>query len=213
VRLRAKTRCKPRQSSRFSCARDGSIRLYAWPADRCRDPRQKPDRDIDQQHRSGSRQLTAGHVAPICVADADLVQEAAPEREPLKIKLFADIDSILPPPAILVSSTSGTAMSRVQSECKQPERCVTGHPFNPPHLMRLVEVVGGAKTSAETIERAMRFYTAIAKRALHIRKEVAGHVANLGSTELGPEVQKKIVDGVLEEVAGRSKLVWRLSLS
>jgi carnitine 3-dehydrogenase len=63
------------------------------------------------------------------IADADLVQENAPEREPLKVKLFADMDSILPPPAILASSTSGIPMSRIQSECKHPERCVTGHPF------------------------------------------------------------------------------------
>jgi carnitine 3-dehydrogenase len=66
---------------------------------------------------------------------ADMVQENAPEREALKIKLFADIDSILPPPAILASSTSGIPMSRIQSECKHPERSVTGHPFNPPHLV------------------------------------------------------------------------------
>lgn len=209
------------------------------------------------------------------LADADLVQENAPEREPLKIKLFADMDSVLPPPAILASSTSGIPMSRIQSECKHPERCLTGHPFNPPHLIPLVEVVGGAKTSAETTERAMRFYTAMGKRAMHIRKEVMGHVANrlsaalyrevaylidqdvvsvadadaavcmgaglrwalmgpnllyhleggpggirhfleqfagpmttcwadLGSPDLGPELQKKIVDGVLEEVDGRS---------
>ena len=209
------------------------------------------------------------------VADADLVQENAPEREPIKIKLFAEIDSILPPPAILASSTSGIPMSRIQSECKHPERCVTGHPFNPPHLIPLVEVVGGAKTSAQTIERARRFYSAMGKRALHIRKELRGHVANrlsaalyrevaylidqdevsvadadaavcmgpglrwalmgpnliyhlgggpggmchffeqfagpmtalwadLGSPDLGPELQKKIVNGVMEEVDGRS---------
>ena len=112
------------------------------------------------------------------LAGAQMVQENAPEREPLKIKLFADMDSVLPPPAILVSSTSGIPMSRIQSECKHPERCVTAHPFNPPHLIPLVEVVGGAKTSAQTIERAMRFYRAMGKRAVHIRKEVVGHVAN-----------------------------------
>ena len=122
------------------------------------------------------------------VAGADLVQENAPEREPLKIKLFADMDSILPPPAILASSTSGIPMSRIQSECKYPERCVTGHPFNPPHLIPLVEVVGGAKTSAETIERVMRFYTAMGKRAMHIRKEVMGHVANRLQAALYREV-------------------------
>jgi 3-hydroxyacyl-CoA dehydrogenase len=122
------------------------------------------------------------------LAGVDMVQENAPEREPLKIKLFAEIDSILPPPAILVSSTSGIPMSRIQSECRHPERCVTGHPFNPPHLIPLVEVVGGAKTSAETIERAMRFYTAMGKRALHIRKEVVGHVANRLSAALYREL-------------------------
>jgi carnitine 3-dehydrogenase len=122
------------------------------------------------------------------LAGVDMVQENAPERESLKIKLFAEIDSILPPPAILVSSTSGIPMSRIQSECKHPERCVTGHPFNPPHLIPLVEVVGGANTSAETIERAMRFYTAIGKRALHIRKEVVGHVANRLSAALYREI-------------------------
>jgi 3-hydroxyacyl-CoA dehydrogenase len=79
-------------------------------------------------------------------------------------------------------------MSHIQSECKYPERCVTGHPFNPPHLIPLVDVVGGAKTSAETIERAMRFYTAIGKRALHIRKEIAGHVANRLQAALYREV-------------------------
>ena len=106
------------------------------------------------------------------------MQENAPGREPVKIKLFAEMDSILSPPAILASSTSGIPMSRIQSECKHPERCVTGHPFNPPHLIPLVEVVGGTKTSAETIARAMHFYRTMGKRAVHIRKEVAGHVAN-----------------------------------
>jgi 3-hydroxyacyl-CoA dehydrogenase len=98
------------------------------------------------------------------------------------------MDSILPPPAILASSTSGIPMSRIQSECKHPERCVTGHPFNPPHLIPLVEVVGGAKPSAETIERAMRFYTTMGKRAMHIRKEIAGHVANRLQAALYREV-------------------------
>jgi 3-hydroxyacyl-CoA dehydrogenase len=88
-------------------------------------------------------------------------------------------------------------MSRIQSECKHPERCVTGHPFNPPHLIPLVEVVGGAKTSAETIERAMRFYTAMGKRALHIRKEVVGHVANRLQAALYREIAYLIDQGVV----------------
>ena len=69
-------------------------------------------------------------------------------------------------------------MSRLQTGCRHPERCVIGHPFNPPHLVPLVEVVGGEKTGREAIERALAFYTAIGKQPIHIRREVPGHVAN-----------------------------------
>ncbi|MEI9975855.1 MAG: 3-hydroxyacyl-CoA dehydrogenase NAD-binding domain-containing protein [Ignavibacteriota bacterium] len=86
------------------------------------------------------------------VSKADLVQENGPERPDFKIKLFADMDAATPPQSIIASSSSGITMSVMQSACKHPERCVIGHPFNPPHLMPLVEVVGGAKTSPETIE-------------------------------------------------------------
>jgi 3-hydroxyacyl-CoA dehydrogenase len=108
----------------------------------------------------------------------DLVQENGPEREAFKIKLYADMDAIAPPEVILASSSSGLTMSRIQSECKHPERCVIGHPFTPPHLIPLVEVVGGSKTSMETVQRALRFYTEMGRHPIHIRKEVKGHVGN-----------------------------------
>src|SRR5262245_23249309 len=92
------------------------------------------------------------------LANADLVQENAPERPEFKIKLFAEMDQAAPLNAILASSSSGITMDVMQSACKHPERCVVGHPFNPPHIVPLVEVVGGAKTSEETIERAIAFY-------------------------------------------------------
>src|SRR5216683_1066965 len=85
------------------------------------------------------------------VADADLVQENGPERKDFKVKLFADMDAAAPKDSIIASSSSGLTMSVMQSACKYPERCVIGHPFNPPHMVPLVEVVGGAKTSPETI--------------------------------------------------------------
>src|SRR4249920_3759569 len=72
------------------------------------------------------------------------------------------------------SSSSGLLMSRVQIDCRHPERCVIGHPFNPPHLVPLVEVVGGEKTGPEAIERALAFYAAIGKQPIHIRREVPG---------------------------------------
>lgn len=83
------------------------------------------------------------------LSEADFVQENGPERPDLKIKLFTEMDDVTPPDSIIASSSSGITMSVIQSSCKRPDRCVIGHPFNPPHLIPLVEVVGGKKTSPE----------------------------------------------------------------
>ncbi len=209
------------------------------------------------------------------LSDADFVQENGPERTEFKIKLFADMDEATPADSIIASSSSGLTMSVMQSACKHPERCVIGHPFNPPHLIPLVEIVGGEKTSPEAIQQAISFYTSIGKKPIYLRKEVVGHVANrlqaalyreiaylveqdvlsvsdadvavcwgpglrwgvmgpsllfhlgggqggiqhfmehlsgpmttwwkdLGNPTLGPELQQKIINGVLQESAGRS---------
>src|ERR1700740_86691 len=108
------------------------------------------------------------------VTDADFVQENAPERPELKVKLFADIDKAAPRDAIIASSSSGITMSAIQADCTHPERTVSGHPFNPPHVMPLVEVVGGAKTGPETIQDAMSFYASIGKRPVLLHKELPG---------------------------------------
>jgi len=92
--------------------------------------------------------------------------------------LFATLDAVLPPTTAIATSSSGLLISRVSAKCKHPQRCVIGHPFNPPHLIPLVEVVGGARTSPEVISTAMNFYREIGKRPIHIKKEVRGHVAN-----------------------------------
>jgi carnitine 3-dehydrogenase len=102
------------------------------------------------------------------VSQADLVQENGPERPDFKIKLFADIDAATPSESIIASSSSGITMSVMQSACKHPERCVIGHPFNPPHMIPLVEVVGGDKTSPETVRRAIDFYASIGKKPIHL---------------------------------------------
>src|SRR5262249_57615369 len=86
--------------------------------------------------------------------------------------------AVLDPEIVIASSSSGLLMSGVQTDCRHPERWVIGHPFNPPHLVPLVEVVGGEKTGPEAIERALAFYSAIGKQPIHIRREVPGHVAN-----------------------------------
>lgn len=134
--------------------------------------------------------------AQSAVEGAQFVQESGPEREELKIALFAELDRALPPESIIASSSSGLLVSRLQSGCTHPGRCVLGHPFNPPHLIPLVEVVGGAKTEPETIARTLAFYEAVGKRPIHIRKEVRGHVANRLQAALWREAVHLVVEGV-----------------
>jgi 3-hydroxyacyl-CoA dehydrogenase len=131
------------------------------------------------------------------LADADWVQENAPERPDFKIKLFAQMDEATPPNSVIASSSSGITMDVIQSGTKRPERCVIGHPFNPPHVVPLVEVVGGAKTSEATIQRAMAFYAAIGKKPVRLYKALPGHVANRFQAALYKEVLYLVQQGVL----------------
>src|SRR5258706_9219720 len=113
----------------------------------------------------------------VAVNGADLVQENGPERLDFKQKLYGQLDDLLPPDVIIASSSSGLTMSEIQSGCRShPERCVIGHPFNPPHLIPLVEIVGGAKTSEETIQRVTQFYAGLGKEPVRLHKELSGHV-------------------------------------
>src|SRR6266487_4919405 len=88
------------------------------------------------------------------LSKADLVQENGPERPDFKMKLYADMDEAAPVASIIASSSSGITPSVMQTNCKHPERVLIGHPFNPPHIIPLVEVVGGSTTSAEAIQQA-----------------------------------------------------------
>src|SRR5207342_2713964 len=129
-----------------------------------------------------------------------------PERPDFKVKLFAEMDAAAPIDSILASSSSGITPSVMQTsctpsvlqaKCKQPERVLVGHPFNPPHIIPLVEVVGGAKTSPEAIQRAMEFYESIGKKPILLHKELPGHVANRLQAALYGEVMYLIQQGVL----------------
>lgn len=127
---------------------------------------------------------------------ADFVQESGPEREDLKQDLFRRMDAALPPSVVIASSSSGLLMSRVQSVCEHPGRVVLGHPFNPPHLIPLVEVIGGEQSSPDAIATAMQFYLAIGKRPIHVRKEVKGHIANRLQAALWREAIHLVDTGV-----------------
>jgi len=131
------------------------------------------------------------------LSQADLVQENGPERPDFKAKLFADMDAATPTDSLIASSSSGITPSVMQSNCKHPERVLVGHPFNPPHIIPLVEVVGGAKTSPDAIRQAIAFYASIGKKPIHLRKELPGHVANRLQAALYREVMYLIQQGVL----------------
>jgi 3-hydroxyacyl-CoA dehydrogenase len=143
------------------------------------------------------------------VKGADLVQENGPERIEFKRKLYGQLDELLPAEVIIASSSSGLTMSEIQSGCRtHPERCVIGHPFNPPHLVPLVEIVGGAKTSDETIQRVEEFYTALGKRTIRLHKEVPGHVANRLQSALSREVYHLVAEGVVSATDADTALSW-----
>ena len=146
---------------------------------------------------------------PQAIADADLVQENGPERIDFKQKLYGQLDELLPPDVIIASSSSGLKMSDIQSgAASHPERCVIAHPFNPPHLIPLVEIVGGAKTSEATIQRAAEFYTSIGQRTVRLNKEMPGHVANRLQAALAREVYYLVADGVVSAADVDTALCW-----
>lgn len=111
--------------------------------------------------------------------DTDFVQENGPERLDFKRNLFNDIIANIRSDTIIATSSSGLTCTSIQEGVdSHPERCVVGHPFNPPHMIPLVEVVGGSKTSKQTIDKTMAFYESLGKKAVHVKKEVVGHIAN-----------------------------------
>jgi carnitine 3-dehydrogenase len=112
------------------------------------------------------------------VREADVVQENSPEDGTLKRGVIAAIDRAARPDAVIASSTSGFAMTMLQADCARPERCVVGHPFNPPYLIPLVEVVGGERTDPAAVDWLADFYGAVGKRPLRLSRELSGFVGN-----------------------------------
>src|SRR6202140_3917847 len=156
-----------------------------------------------QSHLTFTRDL------PTAGAGADLVQENGPERIDFKQKLYGQLDELLPPDVIIASSSSGLTMSEIQSgAASHPERCVIAHPFNPPHLIPLTEIVGGAKTSEATIRRTAEFYTSIGGRTVRVNKEMPGHVANRLQAALAREVYHLVSEGVVSAADVDTALCW-----
>lgn len=128
---------------------------------------------------------------------AEFVQESAPERMAVKRELYAIFDASLPPDAVMSTSTSGLLMSELQAGRKGAERYVLGHPFNPPHLIPLVEVLGGNDTAPEVVDWTLTFYNHFGKKAIRLNKEVPGHLAN----RMQAAVWREAIDAVASGLA------------
>jgi 3-hydroxyacyl-CoA dehydrogenase len=112
------------------------------------------------------------------VKDVEFVQESAPEDYGVKKKIFKEVDEVARPDTILSSSSSGLLMTEIQKVTENPGRCVISHPFNPPHIMPLVEIVKGEQTSDETVNLDREFMLKLGKRPVVLKKEAVGYIAN-----------------------------------
>lgn len=130
------------------------------------------------------------------VQDADFIQESGPERLDIKHPLITAIEAAAPPDTIIASSSSGLAISDIQQGAAHPERIVLGHPFNPPHLIPLVEVGGGSLSALEAVDAAIAFYAATGKKPIRINREVKGHIANRLQVALWQEAISLVEQGV-----------------
>jgi len=131
------------------------------------------------------------------VSDADYVQESASENFDIKIPLFSEMDAIAKPETVLASSSSSLPMTQVQKSAKRPGRCVVAHPFNPPHLVPLVEIVPGNQTTPQTVEDVRTFFNGLGKMPVVLKKETTGFIAN----RLAAALWREAVDLVLKGVA------------
>jgi len=130
------------------------------------------------------------------LSGADFAQENVPENEALKRKVLAELDGLLDPEVLIASSTSALLRSQIVADCaRAPERVIVGHPFNPPHLLPLVELVGATPDSA-AVRWAVEFYTRLGKRPIVVRKEVIGHIANRLNSSIYREAVSLVEQGI-----------------
>ena len=131
------------------------------------------------------------------VQNVKFVQECGPEEITFKQEIFRKLDMYTEQDILLASSSSGITPTEFQVGALHPERILLGHPFNPPHIMPLVEVCGGISTSGEAIEIALQFYRLLGKRPIHMLKEMKGHVANRLQAALWQEAFYLVKEGVV----------------
>jgi 3-hydroxyacyl-CoA dehydrogenase len=132
------------------------------------------------------------------VADAQFVQESAPDRLELKQDLFEVMGAASRPDTVLSSSSSEFIPSDLAVRCAHPQRCIVGHPFAPSYLMPLVEVVGGRDTTGEVMDWSIAFYTHIGKVALRLKKEIESYIANRLQFAVFEEMHNLVDQGICD---------------
>ena len=142
------------------------------------------------------------------VAGARFVQENGPEVESTKIQLLAQIDHAAAPDVPIASSTSALPMTVLQQDCTHPQRCFVGHPFNPPHLIPLVEIVGGKRTDPHLLDWAEAFYREIRREPVRLHREVFGHIANRLQYVLFNEAARLVLEGVASAKDVDAAVTW-----
>lgn len=170
-------------------AAERNVRAYidrAWPA----------MTDLGLTGRGTPDRITFHRSADEAVAGAGFVQENVPERLAVKQAIFAAIEPVLGGNAVIASSASGLTLSQMQGGWTDPARFVLGHPFNPPHLIPLVEVMGNDWTAPGVVERAEAFYQDIGKVTIRVQKEIPGHVANRLQAAIWREAIHLVQSGV-----------------
>ena len=129
------------------------------------------------------------------MADAQFIQESGPERLEIKQSILAQVEACAAADALYASSTSGLLISDIAAKAAHPERCVGAHPYNPPHLIPLVELTSGDKTDPALLRLAYDFYQSIGKEAVLLRRECPGFIANRLQLALYREVQDLVMRG------------------
>lgn len=129
------------------------------------------------------------------LSGADFVQESTPERVDIKKALFADLDRLLPPEVVVASSTSSLPITELQAGLATAGRFVLGHPFNPVHLIPLVEVGTGERTDPLAADAAQDFYAAMGKAPIRLKREIFGHIANRLASAMFREAVRLVAEG------------------
>jgi carnitine 3-dehydrogenase len=156
------------------------------------------DHDMTDPHQveAGVRALRSCTTLSEAVKEAAFIQEAVFESYEVKRAVFEAVDRHAPRQALIATSSSGLSISRIQTAARYPDRCLAGHPYNPPHLIPLIEIAPGRHTAPEAMETARRFYESMGRVPVMLKRDVPGYLANRMSAALWREAINLVLDGV-----------------